>query len=164
MIVDLAALDEPEIREFVEYWKARKGDAFAPSWSQFNLPWLNPKLIPYVIVADAIYDSSGRELVDFVIRFWGTGQTELKGADKTGKRTRDEPQYRGSAGWDEYRRVVKEKIPVASRDTVYRERHGKQANFEQVQVRLPLSDDGVNVTKVITFGMWKSVGKEGDLN
>lgn len=155
MIVELSEVPEPEIHEFVAYWSARKGGAFAPSWKQFDLPSLNPKLIPYVIVADAVYDSSGRDVVDFIIRFWGTGQTEWKGFDKTGRRTRDEPQFRGPAGWEEYLMVVKERRPVASRDTVHREVHGERTNIEQVQVRAPLSDDGIRVTKVVTLGVWR---------
>jgi hypothetical protein len=157
MIVELSDITEPEVLEFLDYWSAAKGDAFAPTWKQFNLSKMNPKLVPYVIVADAIYAASGEELLDFVIRFWGTGQTEWKGADKTGKRTRDFPQYRGPAGWEEYLRVVDEKRPIASRDTVYREQFGKRVNIEQVQVRVPLSDDGVKVTKVATFGHWAKV-------
>ncbi|HBC09084.1 MAG TPA: hypothetical protein DC046_16105 [Rhodospirillaceae bacterium] len=157
MIVDLSEITDSEIHEFVAYWSSVKGEAFAPTWKQFNLPKLNPKLVPYVIVADAVYDPSGREVIDFVIRFWGTGQTEWKGADKTGKRTRDFPQYRGPEGWEEYLRVVQEKRPIASRDTVYRAQYGKRVNIEQIQVRAPLSDDGVNVTKVATFGCWSKV-------
>jgi len=134
-----------------------KGESFAPTWKRFNLPGLNPKLVPYVIVADAIRDGAGDEVVDFVIRFWGTGQTEWKGADKTGKRTRDFPQFRGPEGWEEYLRVVREKRPIASRDTVYREQYGKRVNIEQIQVRVPLSDDGIHVTKVATFGSWSKV-------
>lgn len=157
MIVELSDITEPEILEFVDYWASVKGDAFAPSWKQFNLPNLNPKLVPYVIVADAVYDPANGELADFVIRFWGTGQTEWKGADKTGKRTRDFPEYRSSEGWEEYLRVVREKRPIASRDTVYREQYGRRVDVEQVQVRVPLSDDGETVTRVATFGHWTKV-------
>ena len=135
MIVDLSEITDPEIHEFVDYWASVKGEAFAPSWKH----------------------PSGREVIDFVIRFWGTGQTEWKGADKTGKRTRDFPQFRGPVGWEEYLRVVREKRPIASRDTVYREQFGKRVNIEQTQVRVPLSDDGINVTKVATFGHWSKI-------
>ena len=157
MIVELSDIAEPEIHEFVAYWSSAKGDAFAPSWKQFKLPNLNPKLVPYVIVADAVYEPVNGELVDFVIRFWGTGQTEWKGSDKTGKRTRDFPEYRTSEGWEEYLQVVRERRPVASRDIVYREQYGRRLNVEQVQVRVPLSDDGVTVTKVATFGHWTKI-------
>jgi hypothetical protein len=154
MIIELSEIVEPEIHEFVEFWTTMKRDVFAPSWKQFDLSKLSPKLLPYVIVADAIYDPSGSEIVDFVIRFWGTGQTKWKGTDKTGKRVRDYPQYRGPEGWKEYLDVVRERRPIASRDTVYREQFGKSVNVEQVQVRLPLSDDGINVTKVATLSVW----------
>ncbi len=156
-IVDLSEIAEPAIHEFVEFWSTRKGDAFAPTWKQFDLSELNPKLVPYVIVADAIYDPSTGEIEDFVIRFWGTGHAEWKGVNKTGKRTRDEPQFRGPTGWEEYLLVVREKRPVASRDIVYREHFKKWVNVEQVQVRVPLSDDGINVSKVATLGCWSTV-------
>lgn len=157
MIVELSEITEPGIHEFVGFWSAVKGDAFAPSWKQFDLSKMNPRLVPYVIVADAIYDSTSGEIADFVIRFWGTGQTRWKGADKTGKRTRDYPEFRGPKGWEEYLFVVREKKPIASRDIVYRELFSEWTNVEQVQVRVPLSDDGVNVTKVATFGQWATV-------
>lgn len=154
MIIDLSEISEPEIHEFIAFWTSLKGDKFAPTWRQFDLSKLNPKLVPYVIVADSVFDPSGREIVDFIIRFWGTGQTRWKGADKTGKRTRDFPQYRGPDGWEEYLSVVRERRPIASRDTVYREQFGSRVNVEQVQVRVPLSDDGINVSKVATLGVW----------
>ena len=47
MIVDLSEITDPEIHEFVAYWSSVKGEAFAPTWKQFNLPKLNPKLVPY---------------------------------------------------------------------------------------------------------------------
>ena len=95
MIVDLSEITDPEIHEFVDYWASVKGEAFAPSWKQFNLSRLSPKLVPYVIVADAVYDPSGQ--------------------------------------------------------------FGKRVNIEQTQVRVPLSDDGINVTKVATFGHWSKI-------
>lgn len=153
MIVDLSDIADPEIKAFVDFWNTARGDAFAPSWDQFDLMKLEPRLVPYVIVADAIYDSAGK-LNDFIIRFWGTGQTEWKGADKTGKRTRDSPQFRGDDGWKEYLMVVAEKRPIASRGTVYREQHGDRIDVPQSQVRVPISDDGVRVTKVASFGQW----------
>lgn len=155
MFVELSEIEEPEIHQFVDHWARNRGDAFAPTWRQFDLPGLDPKLIPYVIVADAIYDSSGNEPVDFIIRFWGTGQTDWKGFDKTGRRTRDEPQFRGYSGWEEYLRVAREKRPIASRDTVFRDKLGIRRNVEQVQVRVPITDDGVKVTKVATFAHWR---------
>ncbi|MEK9722528.1 MAG: hypothetical protein VW405_03445 [Rhodospirillaceae bacterium] len=132
MIVELSDIEDARIHEFVAHWSALKGADFAPAWKRFDLVQVNPKLLPFLIVADAVYDTAGTELEDFIIRFWGTGQTEWKGADKTGKRTRDHPQYRGPEGWEEYLRVVRERAPVASRDTVYRERHGERVNVEQV--------------------------------
>lgn len=53
--------------------------------------------------------------------------------------------------------VVREKKPIASRDIVYREQFSEWINVEQVQVRVPLSDDGVNVNKVATLGHWAKV-------
>lgn len=156
VIIELSDIVEPKIHEFVSFWNEARGDAFAPTWKDFDLLKLPPRLIPYVIVADALYDPAGAEVIDFVIRFWGTGQTKWKGADKTGKRTRDAPEYRGAEGWREYLLVVETRAPVASRDTVYRERYGRFVDVEQVQVRVPISDDGTRVTKVATLGIWHS--------
>jgi len=158
MIIDHTEIEEPKIHEFVSFWNSKRGRAFAPTWQQFDLMTLNPALIPYIIVADAVYEPNGK-IGDFVIRFWGTGQTNWKGADKTGKRTRDYPQYRGEEGWDEYLHVVERRAPIYSIDTVHRSKHGDITDVEQLQVRVPISDDGENVTKVATFGHWTVSGR-----
>ena len=71
-----ARLDDiitPEIKAFVAYWESLKGDAFAPSWNDFDLAALDPKSIPFVIVVDVV-----RDPLDFIIRFWGTAHVARK--------------------------------------------------------------------------------------
>ena len=87
--VDFDDISNPEIMAFVAYWESLKGDAFAPSWKDFDLAALDPKSIPYIIVIDVV-----RDPLDFVIRFWGTGHVAKKGVDKTGKSVGDAPRFR----------------------------------------------------------------------
>jgi hypothetical protein len=149
------AIDEiatPEIRAFIEYWDSLRGDAFAPSWKAFDLSALEPKSIPYVVVADVIHDP-----LDFIIRFWGTAHVSRKGVDKTGRSIIAKPDLRGATAFDEYREVVEEKHPVASRDIVNLQTFSNLLPFEQSLVRLPLSDDGKNVHHVVSLAQWEKV-------
>lgn len=142
----------PEIVDFIAHWDALRHDALAPSWAQFDLMDLDPSWVPYLVVADVVHDP-----LDFIVRFWGTGHVTRKGVDKTGKSVNAAPDFRGRAAYNEYQWVVENKEPLASRSMVNLHEFSNMLPFEQVQVRLPLSDDGVNVHHVISLAVWEKV-------
>lgn len=154
-VLPAVPLDEvsiPEILEFIAYWESLKADAFAPSWKDFDLAAIDPASLPYVVVADV-----QREPLNFKIRFWGTGHVTRKGADKTGKFLNEAPDFRGQTAFDEYCWVMNEKEPLASQDLVNLQEFGGMLPFEQILVRLPLSDDGETVNHIVTLAVWDKV-------
>jgi len=150
--VPIEEVETPELTAFVDYWESIKDGAFAPSWKKFDMMSLDLKSVPYVVVADVLCDP-----LNFMIRFWGTGHMARKGAEKTGKLLNDAPDFRGQTAFDEYSFVVNEKKPLASRDMVNLQDFSSMMPFEQILVRLPLSDDGENVHHVISLAVWEKI-------
>jgi len=150
--VPLTEILTPEIEAFVGYWESLKDGAFAPSWQRFDLVALAPKSIPNIVVVDVV-----REPLDFVVRFWGTAHVARKGADKTGKSVNYAPEFRGQAAFEEYRWVVDNRRPLASRDIVNLQDVTGSLPFRQMLVRLPLSNDGETVDHVISLAVWERV-------
>lgn len=116
------------------------------------MPALEPKSLPYLVVADV-----HRDPLDFKIRFWGTGHVARKGVDKTGQSISGKPDFRGKTAFDEYCWVVNEKKPLASRDLVNLQDFGNMLPFEQMLVRLPLSNDGSNVDTIVSLALWDKI-------
>ena len=95
--------------------------------------------------------------LDFIIRFWGTGHVTRKGIEKTGKSVNSKPDFRGQTAFEEYRTVVTEKKPLASRDMVNLQDFSDMLPFEQFLVRMPLSNDGHDVHNVVSLAWWEKV-------
>lgn len=134
----------------LDTWQALRGDRFAPAWRDVDLTRLSGKIVPFICVADVHTDPE-----DYVYRFWGTGHTEVKGIDNTGKSVRcHDPAELGETLFREYGRVMRERVPLAFRHDLYPElRH---AALYQDTVRLPLSNDGETVTHVLSYADWRS--------
>jgi len=139
----------PRVREFLAYWQSLRAGRFAPSWREFNLLALDPRSIPHVVVVDVV-----REPLDFVYRFWGTAHVTAKGFDKTGKSVAEPPQSRRRVTFQEYEKMVAEKQPLAAVGTVDLPEMGR-VPFTQTIVRLPLSDDGAEVDKIVSIAVWE---------
>ena len=136
------------VTEFVAYWDSLRGERFAPSWKKFNLLALDTKIIPKILVVDVLHQP-----LNFVYRFWGTAHVRAKHADKTGKTVVDYPHLRGEAAFNEYSKIVKEKRPLAVKGTIDLPELGGLP-FTQTIVRLPLSDDGIEVDKIVSIAIW----------
>jgi hypothetical protein len=52
---------------------------------------------------------------------------------------------------------VNEKKPLASRDLVNLQDFGNMLPFEQMLVRLPLSNDGSNVDTIVSLALWDKI-------
>jgi len=129
-----------------EYWNNLRGERFAPRWDEFRLVDLPVALIPNVYVADVLGDP-----FDAAVRFWGSGLTEVFKCGHTDETfsvmtlgTTDEA--RRHRVLEDFRCVVETKAPfpfcwdmrlVGRRDT------GAPA------LRVPISDDGKTVTKIV---------------
>jgi len=148
--VSLAEIRSDRFDQFLAYWDSLRGAAFAPGWKQFELWALPPAIIPYITVVDV-----HRDPLDFVCRFFGTGQTNRKGIDWTGKSLQSFPVQRGPSAFDEYRWVVDNKRPLTISDmVVFENAYSNRVPFEQHSLRLPLSDDGQEVTQIVSLAIW----------
>ena len=145
-------ITRPEVMAFFKYWEERSGDRFAPSWKEFDLMALDPKSVPYVVVADVVSDP-----LDFIIRFWGTAHVSRKGVDKTGRSVGATPAFRGRTPFHEYTWVMNQKQPLLARDIINLHEFGGMLDFEQEILRLPLSDDGQDVHHVVSLASWDKV-------
>lgn len=149
MEIAIDGIADPSVKEFLDYWNSLRGERFAPSWKEFKLQALDPKTISHIVVVDV-----HRDPLDFVFRFWGTAHVHTKGIDKTGKSLLEVPRFREASPVDEYSRVVNEKRPLAIQDMVkISNQDGVQ--LSQTSLRLPLSDDGKEVDKVISCVIWE---------
>ena len=142
-------IDIPSLKAFLAYWETLRGERFGPPWKDFNLLALDPKAIPYIIVVDVF-----RDPLDFFIRFWGTAHVTAKGFDKTGKSVVDPPRFRGTSAFNEYSQIVKEKRPLATKGVV-KLPHLDRVPFTQTVLRLPLSDEGMEVDKIVSLAFWE---------
>jgi len=62
---------------------------------------------------------------------------------------------RGPSAFDEYSWVMNNKKPLAIRDmVVFENAISYRVPFEQRSVRLPLSDDGKEVTQIVSLALW----------
>lgn len=150
--VALEDIATSDLDAFVAYWRSLRGERFAPSWREFDLLALDTDSISRIVVADV-----QRNPLDFVVRFWGTGHVRKKGVDKTGESINQPPNIRKDRAHAEYRWVIENKAPLASRDIVDLQHVGHRAPFHQSLLRLPLSDDGIDVHNVISLAVWERV-------
>ena len=145
--IPLGDLDDMFFRDSLDYWQAQKKNHFAPSWENFDLMALPPEIIPFVTVVDVI-----NRAADFVYRFWGTGHVNAKGMERTGASVSDHPQDRGPELFSEYKLVFEEQRPIAfARRLVLPV--GKLP-LNQISFRMPLTQDGKNVDKIISVSDW----------
>jgi len=84
-------------------------------------------------------------------RFWGTANVKVKGVEMTGRLVDEFPGRRAAIAKEEYHRVISERRPMAFLDRlVLPERSGgrfsSRAAFDQITLRLPLSNDGNRTT------------------
>jgi len=153
--IPLQEICQPSVATFMYYWRSLRGDRFAPAWNEFDLFALGTESIPRVIVVDV---NRAPFRIDY--RFWGTANVKVKGFDMTGKSLDAFPPNRGAIAREEYRRVVTDKRPIAFKDTLAlpsdQQRSGlERAPFDQIIVRVPLSDDGAFVDHVVSLCNWE---------
>lgn len=123
------------------YWDNKRGRNVAPAWADFHLDDIDPRLIPWSVVVDVVGN-------DLFYRFWGSERAKLIGLELTHKFASQIPHDEmREANIAEYMRTVTEKGPLLF-NTLIAKRSGIIARFQSI--RLPISDDGVSVTKVFS--------------
>ena len=139
--VPLDALPE-RLQAALAYWRHMGGERLACNWRDFDLFGIPPAVVPTTLVIDVFEDTARNRF-----RFWGSAMTNLHGRDMTGMSPYDirpvdmAPELRRQH--EETRRSGK---PSASRYAFARD-----AGFEHTHyvLRLPLSDDGREVSQIV---------------
>ncbi len=124
-------------------WDAAWGDRFAPRWSEIDLLGFPAELRGGVMVADVI-DGGG----DFYVRFWGVELVDAFGVELSGKRL-SEVDHRGIM--DSFIETAPKMIEGRQpQKLVHRIRLASGLRRDFPDIRFPLSEDGVNVTAIMT--------------
>ena len=135
-----------EVREALTYWQELKGSRQAPTWTEFELMRIPHRLLPYTNVVDVIDGGS-----DFSVRFYGSNLAEIHG-ELTGKMVTDaEPAELADAVLESMREVVSLGTPTARIAQIY----PRQLVVLQSLIRLPLCDDGRNVSQIVTVAQYE---------
>lgn len=147
--VPLDDVMESGCRGIYQHWDAMRGDRIAPSWREFDLIRLPADRIRYSHVVDISTDP-----FDVTFRFWGTGLTDVLYFDRTGQSLLttdmgylDEDRRRQVLA--DYQTVIETRTPMpflwdasSTRELARR--------LIVPSIRLPLSNDGIHVTNIIT--------------
>ena len=147
--VPLEDVWDSSCRHLYEYWNQCRGDNFAPTWTAFELSDLPPDCIRYSHVVDL-----HQTPFDITFRFWGTELTDVLFYDRTG-----ESLLSTNMGYleDSRRRYVmadylemlesQQPAPFLWDASATHEHTGK---LVVPSLRVPISNNGVNVTQVAT--------------
>ena len=129
-----------------------RGDAFAPRWADFNIMDLPPQVRGGLVVVD--YDPVKN---DFHVRFWGVDLWDIFGIDITGAWLSDAEHFGVMTQFLKYgAEIVKTK--AMQKVLLKGVKATGEPGFYPV-LRLPISDDGVNVTKIVTGRNAKRLGR-----
>lgn len=140
---DQALLEAHGLLEMLRIWKGWAGTAFAPTWKNIDLFGMPEELRRGTMVVDYLPETQ-----DFTVRFWGTELVDAFGIELTGKLL-SAKQDRGimSSFRDSAMTVVENRAPQALLHKI-RSTMGIERLYPVV--RLPISDDGETVTKIMT--------------
>ena len=134
----------PDLLLSHDYWQSiRPENAIGPSWKQFDLIALPSAVLPYSLVID--FD---KKTDTYRYRFWGSHLTGIFGADFTAKTIEQIPFMLRAASRQSYGHIVQSKAPQFYQFDVC---DSKQTSVFQSALRLPLSDDGENVSHIVSI-------------
>ncbi len=133
----------------LEYWIKACGGQFAPSWKAFELVRLPPNVVPMIAVVDVQLDP-----LDFIYRYWGTGHVHMKNEECTGKKVSELlPAERSEINYLENQLVFEKAQPKAF--THNRRTMDSSVPLAHLTLRLPLSDDGEVVDKIVSYSSFE---------
>ncbi len=140
--LDPAQSPVSEHHAMLRYWQGLSRDRMAPSWSEFDLTQIEPRVLPWTAVVDISPD-----MKDIRYRFWGTQLTLVRGEDFTNRPALDIPPLElGRFIHDSYAATAKLGKPALDIEE-YVTQSGRTGS--KSVLRLPLSDDGETVNKVV---------------
>lgn len=140
----------PETIQLYNYWRSKCGDRTMPKRADIDIFEIPPRILPCLSLVDVVADERR-----YVYRLVGTADVEVRGGDPTGKSVTE-----GFFGPDVanalscYDKVVETRAPLLDSEP-FIATNGRYATEETIF--LPLSDDGVNVNKIMVFFAYREV-------
>jgi hypothetical protein len=145
-------LAEWGLTPLLEYWNKARGQAFAPRWTDFNIIELPPQVRGGLVVVD--YDPTRG---DFHVRFWGVDLWDIFGIDITGAWLSEIEHFGVMTLF--HKQGLSILTTKAPQKLIHRARKTTGTTEIYPVLRLPISDDGINVTKIITARNAKRLGR-----
>lgn len=145
IIIDNATPLTSLFADVYKFWLSKKNDDQLPHVSDFKLDELPTKILPWSIVADVITED---DPVSYKFRFWGTQRASLIGYDMTGRflsEISSDDMREGNQS--EYDYVRAQKKPILCPTPIVT---STGRPIAMPSIRLPLSNDGENVTRVFS--------------
>lgn len=140
--LDLVDAPYPDLKRALAYWTLKRQERFAPLKKAMD-PVDLVEVLPRIMLVSVEPDP-----LDFRYRLAGTGICDTHRTEPTGTRPRDlEPKSYGTLIHQHYCQVVESRTPILHLivlDTFDRSR-------AYVRLLLPLSDDGLRVTGLMTI-------------
>jgi hypothetical protein len=142
--LDLATRDYPELTRMLEYWRSKCGDRFAPRRADID-PVDFVESLSRVTLSDVL--RAGDAPPEFRYRLTGTEICTTHWRDPTGAGVRDmKPPAYGALLHAHYTEAVRRRVPrlhLIALSTIDKAR-------SYVRLLLPLSEDGIEVTMLMT--------------
>ena len=132
------------------YWLAKCHNRKMPARADIDPVEMPRQVLPGICIVDVVDDERR-----YVYRLVGTGEVEARGNDPTGKSVLEGffgPSAEDALGW--YDKVVETRSPVLD-PTPFTAPNGKWITDETLF--LPLSDDGVTVSKILVFSYSRNI-------
>ncbi len=149
-------LEEWGLLPLLDYWKKTRGESFAPRWADFNIIDLPRVVRGGMVVLD--HDPAKN---DYRVRFWGVDLWDIYGIDLTGAWVSEVEHFGVMTNFLKYgTELIKTK---AVQKVVLKAVEAAGGSGFYPVLRLPISDDGVNVTKIITARNAKRLGRRREM-
>jgi len=143
-----------DLRPVLAYWTGLTDSRPAPTWREFDMMQIPCRLLPFTMVKDV---ETGPHGMQYRYRFYGTGLVEVNQVDLTGKTTDDVV----NADFADSIRASLDEFSSRFAPQFYRVTSTARYSRDLVQslLRLPLSDDRLRVTHVVSI-ISDHVGKD----
>ena len=128
----------------LDYWNRLRADRFAPSWSEFDMMQIPSKQLPSTLVKDV-----ERDPLAFRFRYYGSRFAHLRNKEYTGKTVDDlEGKLFSRAISSSLETFIEQQSPI---HYAVEKQTGLDTLTIQLQLRLPISNDGQSVTNVVSL-------------
>lgn len=142
--INAICLRHPDAQALYQYWLNKRGARLMPRRSDIDPTEMPSQLLPGISLVDVVPDDRR-----YVYRLMGTAEVQVRGFDPTGKSVLEgflAPDVDDALGC--YDKVVSMRTPLVD-PIPFRAADGRYVSEETIF--LPLSEDGVNVNKIMVF-------------